>query len=373
MYETEWIRCRILIWFFIFLSNFLPKTSLFGMGFVVDPTPLDEIEMGTRQGKGSEMKPLTSLNLHTMMQFGIDYNSAGSKKRLIFEKYLNSLGSEFMLDFLEAKYPYCHTQAHELGQAIFARVKEIGKTLRECKTRCTSGCMHGALMEALGSSTLRDITAKMDNFCKEGEIAEMHKPGNCAHGIGHALMFVSGNDIEESLKACSSFPNPAMGYYCATGVFMELLLTGKRDILKKPQSLHYPCDTYTKYPAACYRYKVAEILRALRGNRRKKLVDECLSLPSSLRLGCFHGLGSEYRVAISRDPHLLPEVCGYGTPEDQAICIEGAIEKLADYDEKKALEACATLDGENAVVCRAAAKEKMYRLNKPTMRLYYGQ
>ncbi len=51
------------------------------------------------------------------------------------------------------------------------------------------------------------------------------------------------------------------------------------------------------------------------------------------------------------------------------MCIEGAIEKLADGNEQKAWAACASLVGENAIVCKAAAREKMYRLHKPTMPL----
>jgi hypothetical protein len=52
------------------------------------------------------------------------------------------------------------------------------------------------------------------------------------------------------------------------------------------------------------------------------------------------------------------------------MCIEGVTEKLSDYDERRAVAACAVLDGANAEVCRAAAQEKMYRLDKPTMELY---
>ena len=66
-------------------------------------------------------------------------------------------------------------------------------------------------------------------------------------------------------------------------------------------------------------------------------------------------------------------MCRHGTAEDQALCIEGAIEKLVDANESKALLACSGLSGKNVDFCRTAARGKMYRLDKPTMSLYYAQ
>ncbi len=72
-----------------------------------------------------------------------------------------------------------------------------------------------------------------------------------------------------------------------------------------------------------------------------------------------------------RNPGLLGRVCGQGDANDRIMCIEGAIEKLADHDETKAMAVCATLAGDNKEVCAAAAKGKMYQLGKPSMALYH--
>ncbi|MCI0410650.1 MAG: hypothetical protein L0191_19175 [Acidobacteria bacterium] len=317
-------------------------------------------------------------------QFAKEYFSAGRRKRPVFEKHLGELGAQAMLDFLEATYPHCHGQAHEFGQALFARLKDIGPALRECKTRCTSGCMHGVLMEVFAGTRLGsggvtsehhvifdDVVTQMTRLCAEREMTSLHKPGNCAHGVGHALMVVTGHDVEKSLEGCSAFGNPAMAYYCATGIFMEYLLTGRRDD-PRLNHLHFPCDTFTRFPAACYRYKVPQMLRAL-GQDARKVAAECLKLPPRLRLGCFHGLGTVHLGPILKNPSVLPQACSHGGPADQAVCIEGAIEKLSDFDERRAMAACATLDGDNAEVCQAAAQEKMYRLTKPTMELYIAR
>ena len=311
-------------------------------------------------------------------QFMSAYYKARASQQSVFAKYLDILGAGEILDFLEAVHPSCHSQAHELGAAIFAQLKDVNLALRVCDTRCTSGCMHGIMQAAFRGATIEDVTRQMGNFCSGGEMSRTHKPGNCAHGIGHSLMGLSGHDVEASLNACSAFAEPAMAYYCATGVFMEDQVTEKTAERNASARLlastnpHFPCDVHNQFPAACYRYHVARMIQFFRGDR-SKVVQACLALPRSSQLGCLHGYGTAHIGAIAYNPNVIAKICSHGTSEGQAMCIEGAIEKLADFSEEKAKAACDALDGENAVVCDAAAQEKMYRLHKPTMPLYYGQ
>lgn len=338
-------------------------------------------EMDTDQANDSDPGQKTVPDEKTLRQFSDDYFSADTQKRAIFDKYLGELGADAMLDFLESTYPQCHGESHELGQSIFAKYKKIGAALGQCKARCTTGCMHGVLVEAFREYTFEDITGQLAGFCKD-DMTAMYKPGNCAHGTGHALIMVTNYNIAEAIKGCSTFLDPAMQYYCASGVFMEYLQERKHSTTdpQQPESLHFPCDTYTQFPAACYRYKTLEILEAFEGDTEEafeddmeEVAEECLALPRERRLGCFHGLGWAYIEDIGDDPALLSEVCRYGTSDDQTVCIEGAIEKLSDFNKETALSACSALKGENASVCRAAAEEKMYRMNKPTMGLYTGR
>jgi hypothetical protein len=77
-----------------------------------------------------------------------------------------------------------------------------------------------------------------------------------------------------------------------------------------------------------------------------------------------------YADAVGQDPLIFPSVCAYGSLDDQTVCIEGVIEKVADRDEGRARMACGLLEGASEAVCSAAAQEKMYRLTKPSMALY---
>ncbi|MBI3757494.1 MAG: hypothetical protein HY267_05910 [Deltaproteobacteria bacterium] len=137
------------------------------------------------------------------------------------------------------------------------------------------------------------------------------------------------------------------------------------------RSLHYPCDTYTQFPAACYRYRTEFILVKHRGDIAP-VAEECLHLEASLRRGCFYGLGFAHLGTLSKQPDRLATVCGFGDAQDQAMRINGAIETLADYNQEAALRACRTLSGENAAVCGAAARNKRYGLGKD-FSLYYRE
>ena len=58
------------------------------------------------------------------------------------------------------------------------------------------------------------------------------------------------------------------------------------------------------------------------------------------------------------------EVCRFGTKEDQTVCIDGAIERLAKYHPEKAAKSCEQLEGWKRDLCDSGAKRKMYDLDK---------
>ena len=356
----------------IFLLIISSPAAFPGESEITDRGEPDDMEMGNQgSGKGASWHVA---DRDMKLQFEKAYHRARNKRQ-VFEKNLDTLGPEAMLDFLELNNPRCHGEAHDLGKAVYAHLNDIGAALNICGNRCTNACMHGVVSEVFGYRGNEEAIEHMTRFCEQGEMAVLHKAGNCAHGIGHALMIRSEHDIGKSLAGCAAFPTAGMDYYCATGVFMEY-----RGMLRyyeqhgekvlRPR-LHFPCDTYTQFPAACYRYMLRRIADELNADSQR-LIEECLGLAGRQKGGCFHGLGAMYSRTVAKRPTLLPDLCLKGDAEDQMMCIEGVIEKMADFNEERAMSVCATLAGENAKICTAGAREKMYRLNKPTMKLYRG-
>ena len=332
---------------------------------------------------------------HLRNQITEEYRSKNYNEATFFSKYVELIPAEAILEFLEAEEKTCHSQAHELGRAVFRKHQNINEALKICGNGCTNACMHGAIGEAFSdkpetiknnsntqppdshqlhhTTNINQLIKKMEPFCREGEMARLHKRGNCAHAMGHALMLKTNHNIKTSLAGCSRFTEPGMDYYCATGVYMQYTdnahANGTRISDVEQWGSNYPCNQHSAYPAACYRYIVRQV-KYERDLGLEHLVILCAQLPDETRAGCFHGLGAAYTPVLGTYPDLLKVVCSYGDKKEQTLCIEGAIEKLADYNQAWAVAACEALDGNNKAICLAAAHEKMYRLEKPTMNLY---
>ncbi len=303
-----------------------------------------------------------------LAEFRRAYRSRNDSAIALFRTFLPVVGATPLLDFLEATYPACHSEAHELGRAIYQVTGDVETSLGQCDTRCTSGCMHGVVTAALGGSTPETIAARMDAFCSEGGMAAMHKAGNCAHGLGHALMFATDGNVRRSIDGCLGFAGEAMQYYCGTGVFMESF---ERDSAQRlSRSALGPCDQEALFPAACYRYKGFLMLAAVGEDSVKR---QCAALDGLQRHGCFHGLGYAAISGIIGDPARLPDVCDSESRDDRIVCIEGVIEKLADLHPGRARAACSYLAEDLQPVCSQAAARKMYGVEKATFSLYYDE
>jgi hypothetical protein len=297
----------------------------------------------------------------------------GKHNRQLVEISLPVIGANGALDGIESVWPKCHSQAHDLGKVIFARVRDVGMGLRVCADRCNSGCMHGVLMEAfttIGKASphhmnLAVLMPAIKDLCQRNPVmTTSYSPGDCAHGVGHALMNLAGYEIPEALKACQGNENQTMEYYCATGAYMEYVT--ERDMQDATtKSVLYPCDQYI-YPAACARYKMGYVVgrHYKAGRTTEELRALCSSLADAVRRGCFHGLGNALMLRIAAGKIGIRPVClGLGTVEE-SVCIDGAMERMAVYHPDIAVRVCDQLDGNNKADCLAAVSRKMFDMKK---------
>lgn len=291
--------------------------------------------------------------------------------RTVIEAYLPTLGVEGILDALEEKFASCHGRAHELGKAAYARSRDMAGVLQACQARCGAGCMHGVLMEAFTEApgTLR---ARIATLCDTQPLRRVYKKGDCAHGVGHGVAYITAYDIDEFLSLCEAMGEKPFQYYCASGAFMQLFMAKEKQIAAEPG--HYPCDRAPRFAAACYRYKVFYLLQRLQreGKGLEALVAECLALPAGLQPACFHGVGHAHVGPVSQAPARIREICGRGPEGAQWLCIQGVVEKLAEFDEGVAGRVCAELSGRNATVCREAVRNKLYGVRKTGFEHYFA-
>jgi len=305
------------------------------------------------------------------------YRRQRGEPRLLYAAWLDRIGANGILDAIEAEVPRCHSEAHDLGRLVYSRLGEIGESLRACDRRCHSGCMHGVLMEAFtamcsvdGQLRFELLAPSVDLVCEgDPQMRADYSPGDCAHGVGHALMFLADYGVERALEACGGFRAETMRYYCATGAYMEYVTAGRADVTLAEAGFA-PCDAHP-YPAACARYLMPRLLYqelTATGSPRRALA-LCPTQEGAARLGCFHGLGNAYMPYIARGDASLDEVCLGRAPEERRMCIEGAIERMARYEPERAVEVCGGLSGEAARICERARRDGMYAMDKD-LRLY---
>ena len=325
--------------------------------------------------------------LQLRASFRRDYLAAAKPaQRQVFERYYDKLGLAAMLDVLEAQFPLCHSEGHDLGKVVYSRLQDLNDAITLCRDRCSSGCFHGALMEAFQAVgkpnddhppgqedvhiELDDLRDKITATCADAAVTSVHPPGRCAHGLGHALMFLADYDIPQALEFCALFDDRRMEYYCNGGAFMEYDIIYGLEDLKNGKPLHYPCDTYDEFPAACYFYRAKYLTRHLGGPL--PAARECLSLPRYRRLGCWRGLALSEISVLERQPSYLAILCSHGDLDDQRACVEGAVERWSDFDTPAPRQACASLTNpELRAYCGAAADRGAFTLDKP-FDLYFG-
>jgi hypothetical protein len=233
--------------------------------------------------------------------------------------------------------------------------------------------MHGVLMEAfttIGKASphhmnLAVLRPAIKDLCQRNPVmTASYSPGDCAHGVGHALMNLAGYEIPEAIKACQGNKNKAMEYYCATGAYMEYV-TERDPQDATTKSVLYPCDQYI-YPSACARYKMIHVVRRHyeAGRTTEELRALCSSFTGAVRRGCFHGLGNAHMWLIASGKIDIRPVCLGLDNVEEFVCIDGAMERMAKFHTDIAVRVCDQLDGKNKNACLAAVSRKMYDMKK---------
>jgi hypothetical protein len=297
----------------------------------------------------------------------------GKNNRQLIEFSLPVIGANGVLDGMTSLWPKCHSEAHDVGKVIFAHVRDISIGMRVCADRCNSGCMHGVLMEAfttIGKASPHHMDVAIlgpaiKDLCQSNPVmTASYSPGDCAHGVGHALMNLARYEIPDALKGCHENDSQAMEYYCATGAYMEYV-TERDEQDATTKGLLYPCDKFV-YPAACARYKMVHVVRRhyKEGKTTEELRTLCSSFADPVRRGCFHGLGNAHMPMIAVGKIGIRSVCLGLSAVEEFVCIDGAIERMAKFFPRNAARVCQDLDENNKGICLTAVSRKMYDTNK---------
>lgn len=310
--------------------------------------------------------------------------------RSMYEQYIDVIGANGLIEGINNIDPQCHYEGHDLGKVIFSKIGTIGEALTVCQDACYSGCMHGVFMEAFKNEQEKAIAAgtiaatdeagdpphvgldvvkqSIKTICSDEGVSSRYSLGDCAHGVGHAVMYMSDYEVKSAIDTCNLFTDQRAAYYCATGAYMEYVaIKGREDVKDTTKSSMYPCDA-GQYPAACFFSKIGDMLyfNQQKGGKVSNIVQQCLRLQGLYRTGCFHGFGNGFLTPLVTKKVKIGDVCSAGTSTDQQLCIEGAMMRMGKYHYEIGEKICKTdLTGDKRKICLAALSQKMYGLDRP--------
>lgn len=267
----------------------------------------------------------------------------------------------------------CHEFFHYLGWEAYQETSNLSKAFAEASGMCDSGMYHGVAEEYLSSALAQYspeefVSAVIPEACRQfGSDATWGDVSLCYHGLGHAFMFITDNDLPSALEYCDSLGASSRSN-CATGVFMENLSpkgVGRFDT--HPTNYPYTEDTQASpcslvpvhYQELCYSYHgVAEVIRT-QGDFEAAF-RYCEGVPAQFRRQCFWGVGADIP-----GPHMSAgeagKKCSFALSVSALAyeaCIGGAMSflvQLARGDLSTAQEFCAEITDAYKPQCYRAA------------------
>ncbi|MDP3725913.1 MAG: hypothetical protein Q8R36_01815 [bacterium] len=135
----------------------------------------------------------------------------------------------------DREYTHCHVLGHYLSGRETAKDPSKWKdVVAQCPTTiCNNGCLHGPLLtrfnnEVLTEAQLEEVKSDLKDVCEpRGKWNPLEvEISMCYHGMGHLNMFITGADIEKSIKLCEYEGTKEDGrnyvQTCTQGVFMQI-------------------------------------------------------------------------------------------------------------------------------------------------------
>lgn len=215
-------------------------------------------------------------------------------------------------------FTHCHETAHYLGREAYRRLGSVRAVFAQASPRCLGGVFHGAVEGYLIEKKIpfdgeNDVlvAGEIPKIC--GVLKEYAIPQHfveCHHGLGHAAMFFTDNDLVRGLKLCDALPDTGLQGLCYSGVFMANADgTNSKDHPSKYgvklEEPFYPCTILEeRYQSQCYTYGTLVLYQ----KDLQKSIAICTGVPLQYRSACFQTIGRD-RTMVSADPHELKTQC----------------------------------------------------------------
>lgn len=322
-----------------------------------------------------EKQPGESINeyVRSQMKFCFDYENSNlcyfEMSKLFLAQF--PLG-EILRAFDEEQdvtevFTRCHTVNHYLGREAFKKAGSIAGAFGECTDSCTSGCYHGAVegyFEENGLSFASPSDEELKNqvlrACDVKDTVQPKFLRDCYHGLGHAVMLATENDLPRTLRLCDSLETygKAAVEPCYAGAFMENFASsstiGHTTTFIKKEDPFYPCNILEeRYLKECYRRQAFYFLD-ITGRDWEKTVGLCRKIHTDFRDLCIFQV-SENQAGFVQESELVRKRCeALGEAGLEGACVAGGVSALSEKyrgEPEVMLEFCAGVTERNKKSC----------------------
>ena len=135
----------------------------------------------------------------------------------------------------DSSYSYCHVLGHKLSaKEVQKNPKNWKNVLTRCPFgECANGCQHGLVQEVfraeyLDLSQLDKLEKELTDVCepRDGWNPSPFERAHCYHGLGHALLYSSPDQIPRLLNICDNISSKNevgnLSPLCYEGLFMQI-------------------------------------------------------------------------------------------------------------------------------------------------------
>lgn len=234
-------------------------------------------------------------------------------------------------------YERCHITLHYLSQLEYKKVKNLQTVFSKCIPTCLEGCYHGAVEgyfidKQIPLDQNDAISREIPVVCGKSEQYEKKEIYNqCLHGIGHAVMFLTGSDVPRSLHLCDALNAKNTETLCYTGVFMENTNnatdpTHPTRFIKKEDPM-YPCNIVdTSYQTICYALQTSYFFK-LTNFDWNKTAALCAKEPDQYQPPCYTTMGSN-QIGYISDLKKVAANCSSLLSDGKKQCVQGVVSHL---------------------------------------------
>ncbi len=266
------------------------------------------------------------------------------------------------MDTTPIVFRYCHSIAHDIGHKGYDKYKNFTEALKYEDSVCSDGYLHGVIEEHFGElSDTTKILAEMKNIC-----IGIREIARCYHGVGHAVMYYTKNDLPKAIEICSSYSAKTRSRgNCYEGMFMENFLSDEVDHPSKyvdKNNPFFPCPTEPSgLKSFCYFYAPIYYLGQNNDDYAKALA-WCGTAEKAGVFACVRGVGSLMMKYHINDPKFSEKICD-GAPAGQiSACIDGMVSYyLTFYDHVSiAKKMCSEMEKGNQGACNRGVARKAF-------------